>query len=334
MKFATIIALSSLLLSANAFHFPSRRFGAFNQPHFRQPSLFDQFPSHHRQAAQPTREQQEQAQQRQSRQRLAQLKGSEQQLTHQRHDLQAYKHRVTSGIAELETQYAEHQSYYQASLNELHPRSQRYAYVYRQAQAKLNEIQAQYRRYKQELSNTEAKLERLVQQLQRVEQDKQYLEQRLLTSQDLHGRTQESDAQEREQVHQQQQQQQEHHQHQNQHQQQQHQHQQQQHQQQPPHQPLPPQDPQELKRDTASPSAGTPRIFKKTIRKGGQAQPSSGVDIRSGVEFDDEGLPWQAGGIWTGLSDTSEQTTASEALLSDHDEHVMYMKELREYLYR
>jgi DNA polymerase III alpha subunit (gram-positive type) len=323
MKSSTIIALCLLSLSAaNAFHFPSQRFGSrFNHPHFRQPNLFDQYPSH-RHAAQPTREQQ----QRQQQQQLEQLKHSAQQLSHQHHELEAYQNRIAKGMSELEAQYTEHQSYYQAALDELHPRSQRYAHVYRQAQAKLNQIQAQYRRYKQELDNTKAKLVGLAQQLQRVEQDKQHVEHKLLVSQDLHGRTQEPDA--TEQSHQQQShQQQSHQQHQEQHQQQQRP--------QPPLQPLPPQDPQELKHGAAPPSAGTPRVFKKTIRKGGQTQSASRPDIRSGIEIDEHGLPWQAGGIWTGVPDeASDKAGHRGAPLSDHDEHVMYMKELREYLYR
>eukprot|EP00045_Choanoeca_perplexa_P011215 m.117721 g.117721 ORF g.117721 m.117721 type:complete len:342 (+) comp15551_c0_seq6:80-1105(+) len=326
MKTATLIALGSLLLcSATAFHFPSRRFGSmFDQPHFHQPSLFNQFPAHRR-PVQPTPEQQQLALQRQTKHRLEQVMHSLRQLEQQQTSQEAYKQRLETGLKELEAQYSEHQAYYQSALNQLHPRSQRYAHVYRQAQAKLNQIQSQYRRYKQEVANTQSKLDRIGQQLQHLEADKEHLEHQLLTAQDLQGRTQETDAN-----------------HDQQSQQDSYSERQQpasessqfeQHQPTPqrPQRPLPPQNPQQLKDHTPPVASATPHIFKKTIRKGSSAQ-SPQVDIRSGIEVDEDGLPWQAGGIWTGQPD--HQATKNQAPLSDHDEHVMYMKELREYLYR
>jgi hypothetical protein len=52
-----------------------------------------------------------------------------------------------------------------------------------------------------------------------------------------------------------------------------------------------------------------------------------------GIEIDENGLPWQSGGIWVGLGpETVSGASAAEPEYSDHEQHLRDMAVLERWL--
>eukprot|EP00730_Choanoeca_flexa_P017039 TRINITY_DN8152_c0_g3_i1.p1 TRINITY_DN8152_c0_g3~~TRINITY_DN8152_c0_g3_i1.p1 ORF type:complete len:352 (+),score=62.48 TRINITY_DN8152_c0_g3_i1:157-1212(+) len=286
---------------------------------------------------------------------LHQLRQTEDQihaLERQHEQLAASSFQLQQSVTELEQIHSSRYGQYQAALDELHPRSHRFFAMQRQAQHDLGEIRSRYQRSQRQLHHVQDQLKQVDQRLHQWRNSRMSIKDRLSLLQpkanlDSTSYHQPEPSLQQPPLH--------------------HRRAHEQHPQQSVHQhstrPLQPhrQDQSSSVSESASspaarntgghakgsaqqshqaherqsPDQAVPRSF-KVRRQQRQSPPSSPVvDVRAGIEYDDDGTPWQAGGIWTGVEDeTTMQQTEVTTEQDDHDEHLMYMKEIREYLYR